>query len=253
MLRTRVIPVLLVKNNGLVKTIKFDKPKYIGDPINAVKIFNDKEVDEMIVLDIEASKLNKKPNFELIKSIAEECFMPLGYGGGINELEDIQRLFAIGVEKVILNTASFTNLNLITEAAKIFGEQSIVVCIDVSKNFWGKYHPYSHITKKIVSIDLLSHIQKTIAAGAGEIFINNVDLDGTMNGYDTKLIELLAYKITTPLVICGGAGDLNHLKSGYMAGASALAAGSLFVYHGPHKAVLINYPTQTQLKNTLNL
>lgn len=253
MLRTRVIPVLLVKNNGLVKTIKFDKPKYIGDPINAVKIFNDKEVDEMIVLDIEASKLNKKPNFELIKSIAEECFMPLGYGGGINELEDIQRLFAIGVEKVILNTASFTNLNLITEAAKIFGEQSIVVCIDVSKNFWGKYHPYSHTTKKIVSIDLLAHIQKTIAAGAGEIFINNVDLDGTMSGYDIKLIELLAHKITTPLVICGGAGDLNHLKSGYLAGASALAAGSLFVYHGPHKAVLINYPTQTQLKNTLNL
>jgi cyclase len=252
MLRARVIPVLLLKNKGLVKTLKFDKPKYIGDPINAVKIFNDKEVDEIVVLDIDASKQNKKPNFELIKSIAEECFMPLGYGGGISELDDIKKLFSIGVEKVIVNSAALNNTGIITEAAKIFGDQSIVACIDVTKNFWGKYLPYNHAKQKSIDKDLFTYINEIINAGVGEIIVNSVDLDGTMNGYDLKLIEKIANQISVPLVVCGGAGSLNDIRIGYQAGASGLAAGSIFVYHGPHKAVLINYPTQSQLKSTLN-
>ncbi|MFN7312670.1 MAG: AglZ/HisF2 family acetamidino modification protein [Bacteroidota bacterium] len=252
MLRARVIPVLLLKNKGLVKTIKFDKSKYIGDPINAVKIFNDKEVDEIVVLDIEASKQNRKPNFELIKSIAEECFMPLGYGGGISELDDIKKLFALGVEKVIINNAALNDPKLITEAAKIFGDQSIVVCVDVTKNFWGKYLPFNHTKQKGIDKDILLYINEIISAGAGEIILNSVDLDGTMNGYDIKLIEKIANQISVPLVVCGGAGSLNDLKKAYQAGASGLAAGSIFVYHGPHKAVLINYPSQSQLKSTLN-
>ncbi len=248
MLRTRVIPVLLIRNKGLVKTVKFDKGKYIGDPINAVKIFNDKEVDELVLLDIDASKENRKPDFEAIKNIASECFMPLAYGGGISHLEDIKKLFSIGIEKVIINSTALTNLNLITQASEIFGDQSIVVCIDVSKNFWGKYHVHAHTGKKHHLSDVVEYAQAAEKAGAGEIIINSVDLDGMMTGYDLKLIEKIAHSIKVPLVACGGAGNIEDLKKGFESGASALAAGSMFVYHGPHKAVLINFPTQKQLK-----
>lgn len=248
MLRTRVIPVLLLRNKGLVKTVKFDKGKYIGDPINAVKIFNDKEVDELVLLDIDAAKENRKPDFDAIKDIASECFMPLAYGGGITTLDDIKKLFAIGVEKVIINTQALTDLNLVTTASEIFGDQSIVVSVDVTKNFWGKYQVYTHANKKHASIDLVEYVQQAEKAGAGEIILNSVDLDGTMSGYDLKLIEKIAHSITVPLVACGGAANIEDLKKGFDAGASALAAGSLFVYHGPHKAVLINFPSQKQLK-----
>lgn len=248
MLRTRIIPVLLLRNKGLVKTVKFKEGKYIGDPINAVKIFNDKEVDELVLLDIDASKENRKPDFEAIKDIASEAFMPLAYGGGINELDDIKKLFAIGVEKVIINSAALQNLNLITQAAEIFGDQSIVVCIDVTKNFWGKYQIHAHANKKHQYQDVVEYAQLAEQAGAGEIILNHVDLDGTMAGYDLKLIEKVSQSIKVPLVACGGAGDIQDFKKGFDAGASALAAGSLFVYHGPHKAVLINFPTQQQLK-----
>lgn len=248
MLRTRIIPVLLLRNNGLVKTVKFNQGKYIGDPINAVKIFNDKEVDELVLLDIDASKENRKPNFDAIKDIASEAFMPLAYGGGINELDDIKKLFSIGVEKVIINTAALQDLKLITQAAEIFGDQSIVVCIDVTKNFWGKYQIHAHANKKQPQTDVMAFAQQAEKAGAGEIILNMVDLDGTMSGYDLKLIEKVSQGIKVPLVACGGAGNINDLKKGFDAGASALAAGSMFVYHGPHKAVLINFPSQQQLK-----
>lgn len=248
MVRSRVIPVLLLRNKGLVKTVQFGKSKYIGDPINAVKIFNDKEVDELVFLDIDASKEHKKPDFDLIKSIATECFMPFGYGGGITTIEDITTLFSLGVEKIILNTAALTNFDLIEKASKIYGNQSIVVSIDVQKNFLGKYQIYSHSKVKHKNTDLISFIQALEKAGAGEIIINSVDRDGMMNGYDLKLIERLASVSKVPMVFAGGAGNLTHISEALKAGASSVAAGSLFVFHGPHKGVLINYPTYTELK-----
>lgn len=251
MLRTRVIPVLLLRNKGLVKTVQFDKSKYIGDPINAVKLFNDKEVDELVFLDIDASKENRKPDFDYIQSIASECFMPLGYGGGITSMEDITKLFSLGLEKVIINSTALQNLDIVKEAANKYGNQSIVVAVDVQKNFLGKYQIYSHNKAKHKQTDLVDYLKKAQHAGAGEIIVNAVDKDGMMNGYDVKLIQKLSKELTVPMVILGGAGQLSHLQEAVEAGASALAAGSLFVYHGPHKAVLINYPTYQEFKQIL--
>jgi cyclase len=247
MLRSRVIPVLLTRNRGLVKSTKFDKAKYIGDPINAVKIFNDKEVDEIVVLDIDASKEGRGPDFTMISNIASECFMPLACGGGIRNLNDIQTLFQSGVEKVILNSVILNDFSLITEAAKIYGDQSIVASVDVKKNIWGKYQLFSHSNLIPKIKDPITLLQGLAKAGAGEIMINSVDLDGTMSGYDLKLIELLSACVDIPIVFCGGAGSVGDLLEAYKAGASGVAAGSLFIYHGPHKAVLINYPTGIKL------
>lgn len=248
MLRVRVIPVLLLKNKGLVKTVKFDQSKYIGDPINAVKIFNDKEVDELVFLDIDAGKNRTKPDFERIKDIASECFMPFAYGGGITELEDIKTLFSLGVEKVIINSAALTSMDLIKAAADIFGNQSIVVSIDVTKNLWGKHQIFSHSGIKHNKTDLIAYTKEAAEAGAGEIIINSVDLDGTMKGYDLALIQKISAAVSVPVVACGGAGQLADFRKAVDAGASAVAAGSFFVFHGPHKAVLINFPSHTQLK-----
>jgi cyclase len=249
MLQTRVIPVLLLRNKGLVKSVQFDQTKYIGDPINAVKLFNDKEVDELVFLDIDASKHQRKPDFEYIKSIASECFMPLGYGGGITSMDDINKLFSLGVEKVIINTNALLNLDLIKESSSIYGNQSIVVSVDVQKNLFGKYQLFSHSKIKHKQVDLFQYVKDAQQAGAGEIMVNSVDKDGMMTGYDLKLIQRLSSILTVPLVITGGAGNLPHLREAVDAGASAVAAGSLFIYHGPHKAVLINYPTSQELKN----
>jgi cyclase len=252
MLRTRVIPVLLLKGKGLVKTVKFDKPRYIGDPINTVRIFNEKETDELVFLDIEAGKKGQKPDFELIRNIASECFMPLGYGGGISNLEDISRLFSIGVEKVVINTAALMDLELVAKASGVYGSQSIVVGVDVKKNLWGNYQVYSHSNQNHRRNDLLSYLQEAQAAGAGEIFLNAVDRDGMMQGYDISLIRRVAAVLQVPLLVCGGAGKLADFSEAVSAGASGVAAGSLFVYHGPLKAVLINYPSQKELKSLLS-
>lgn len=249
MLQTRVIPVLLLKNKGLVKTIKFNQVKYIGDPFNAVKIFNEKEVDELIVFDITASRENKGPNLDLIKGISSECFMPLGYGGGIKNINDIKNLFSIGIEKVILNNSAIKNLNLVEEASKVFGSQSIVVCIDIVKTIWGKYLIYDHLNSTTINLDLFKHLLNIEKSGAGEIILNSVDLDGSLKGYDLKLVELSSKVLSIPLVICGGAANLNDFRLAKKSGASAVAAGSLFVFHGPHRAVLINYPSQYELKH----
>jgi imidazole glycerol-phosphate synthase subunit HisF len=248
MLATRVIPVLLLQNKGLVKTVRFDKSKYIGDPINAVRLFNDKEVDELVFLDIEASKKGKKPDFDLIKSIASECFMPLGYGGGITSIDDISRLFSIGVEKVIINTGALLNFDLVSQAAAIYGDQSIVVSIDAVKNFWGGHQVFSHSKVKHQKSAIEDYALTAEKAGSGEILINSVDQDGQMTGYDLKLIEKICAATTIPVVACGGAGSLSDFRKARESGASAVAAGSFFIYHGPHRAVLINYPTQQQLK-----
>lgn len=250
MLQTRVIPVLLLKGKGLVKTVKFNNPKYIGDPFNAVKIFNDKEVDELLVFDITASKENRGPDFNLIKGISSECFMPLGYGGGIRDLNDIKQLFSLGVEKVVLNSNVQNNLKLIEDASKIFGSQSIVVCIDIiKKNITGKYCIYDHISSKSLKLNFFDYLKNIEKFGAGEVILHSVDLDGTCKGYDLKLIEVVSNVLSIPLVICGGAKDLKDFRLARDKGANAVAAGSLFVFHGPHKAVLLSYPTQKEIKN----
>lgn len=250
MLQTRVIPVLSLKGSGIIKTRKFKDQTYLGDPLNAVKIFNEKEVDELVILDIFASKENREPNFERIKNIATECFMPLAYGGGIKTIEHIKKAFNQGIEKVILNTAS-VNLDLIKEASDIYGSQSIVVCVDVKKNFFGKYEAYVESGSKKVKENLEKYILNIEKAGAGEIIIQSISNDSEMNGYDLDLISRVSNITNIPVVALGGAGKTDDFKAAINAGASAVAAGSMFVFKGKHRGVLINYPTQQELKEKL--
>ena len=250
MIRARVIPVLLLKNDGLVKTIQFKSPKYIGDPLNAVKIFNEKEVDEIAIIDISNHLNSQGPNFKIIEEIASECFMPLMYGGGITTLDHINKLFAIGVEKVSLNSILHSKPELVSEAAKQYGSQSIIASIDVKKNFFGKYEVITNsgkINSKIEPVKFAIQMQNL---GVGEIFLNSIDRDGLMNGYDIDLILNITSKINIPLIACGGARNIDDMKKALSIGnASAVAAGSMFVYHGKHNAVLINYLNQNDIKN----
>ena len=244
----RVIPTLLLKNNGLVKTIKFKNERYIGDPINAVKIFNEKEVDEIIFLDINATKTAQQPNFEMLERISSECFMPLAYGGGIKTIDQVQKIFRIGVEKVIINSAAFNNFNFIKSIINVVGSQSVIISIDVKKSIFGKYKVYSHLFNKNMEIELMELLDIVNQIGVGEVFINSVDRDGMMNGYDIGLIKLVSSNIDMPVVACGGAGNYGHLKDGLkLGGAHAVSAGSMFVYHGKHNAVLINYLDKEEL------
>jgi cyclase len=252
MLRYRVIPVLLLKSNGLVKTTQFKKPLYIGDPINTVKIFNEKEVDELILLDISATNENREPDYKAIEEIITEAFMPIGYGGGINKIEQIERLFNLGIEKVILNTAAQANQDLINKASNIFGNQSIVVAIDIKKDFLGNNKIYSHSGSKKEETDLISFLRIAEEAGAGEIFINSIDRDGTMKGYDIELIRKVSRLVSVPVVACGGAGNITDFSLAIEAGASAVAAGAMFVFQGIHRAVLISYPRYEELEKLLN-
>lgn len=249
MLKTRVIPVLLLKDRGLVKTIKFKNEKYIGDPRNAVKIFTEKEVDELIVLDIHASKTHSPPNFELIEEISSECFVPFAYGGGITSVAEIKKLFSLGVEKVVLNSIFLNRPNIVKEASSLYGSQSIIVSIDVKKSFFGKKKVYDSARKKLTNIDPIDFALKAQEYGAGEVFINSVDNDGTFSGYDIELCKSISIQLKIPLIICGGAQSLEDFKYAVKDGkASAVAAGSMFVYHQKHKAVLINYPEYTELE-----
>lgn len=252
MLSHRVIPCLLLRNGGLVKTQKFANPKYVGDPINAIRIFNEKEVDELLVLDIDASKARCEPNYQLIEQFAGECFMPLCYGGGIVSVEQAQRLFSIGVEKVSVQTSALGNLDLVSEIASRYGNQSVVVSIDVKKNLLGQHKLYSSATGKTLNQDWLDFLRKAVSAGAGEILVNAVDKDGTLSGMDLLLIEGAAAACTVPLIAVGGVGSLADIKAAVNAGASAVAAGAFFVYHGPHRAVLITYPKYDVLVDLLD-
>ena len=244
-MKNRVIPVLLLKNGGLVKTRKFNNSKYVGDPINAIKIFNQKEVDEMIFLDICASKNDELPDFDLIKDIASECFMPLAYGGGIKDLDCAERLINVGIEKIVINSAAIENMEFIYELSQNLGSQSVVVSIDIKKTFLGSYKIYSHTRDNFISYRLDDFLIEIQNYGAGEIFINSVDLDGMMSGYDLVLLDKIMKKVKIPIVFCGGAGSLDDLKIvSNIYKYTGLAAGSLFVFKGPHRAVLINYPTR---------
>jgi cyclase len=251
MKRIRVIPVLLLHKGGLVKTIKFKNPAYVGDPINAVKIFNEKEIDEIVVLDIDASREGRGPQMQLIREIAGEAFIPLAYGGGITTIEQVKELFFIGVEKVILNYRAITHPEFITQIAQAVGSQSVVVSIDVKKNVWGSYKVYTKGGTENSGEEPIAFAQKMQNAGAGEIFLNVIDRDGTFSGYDLPLIQKMAAVLNIPLIVCGGAGSVNDFKPAILSGASAVAAGSMFVFQGPHRAVLISYPSQKELEEKL--
>jgi cyclase len=250
MLRPRVIPVLLLNNDKLVKSIKFKSLNYIGDPLNAVKIFNEKEVDEISILDISEKLRSKEPNFKLIEEIASECFMPLSYGGGISTLEQIKILFSIGIEKISLNTVLHSNPQLVNDVVNQYGSQSIIASIDVKKNLFGKYEVFTRSGTVNTKHDPVFFANKMQSLGVGEILLNSIDRDGTMKGYDLDLILNITSKINIPLIACGGAGNLDHMKKALNESkASAVAAGSMFVYHGKHNAVLINYPNQNDIEN----
>jgi len=251
MRRVRVIPSLLIQKGGLVKSIRFSDHKYVGDPINAVKIFNEKEVDEIVILDISATAEKRAPNVKRIREIASEAFMPMGYGGGITRLEEIRELIAAGVEKVILNASAFNNPQLLTDAAKYIGSQSVVASIDVKKNFWGKYKVALANGSKTTSVDPVSFARDMEKAGAGEILLNSIDRDGSFQGYDLELIHQVSAAVGIPVVALGGAGSVEDFQQAVANGASAVAAGSLFVFQRPHRAVLISYPSQSELKEKL--
>ena len=248
MKRIRVIPILTIDNNRLVKTIKFKKPRYIGDPINAVKILNDKEVDEIIFLDITASQNKNPPNYNLIEKISSECFMPLAYGGGISDFSVAKKIFNLGVEKIILNSALHRNVKLIKKVVENYGSQSIVACLDIKRNFFGKQYVYfengrikSKIAPEIFSLELES-------LGVGEIILNNIDREGTFMGYDLEMIKKVSNNVGVPVVACGGSRGLSDFLDAYNSGASAVSASSSFLFKNNNKdSILINYPTQKEL------
>ena len=254
MLRSRVIPCLLIHKKGLVKTVKFRNPKYVGDPINAVKIFNEKEVDELFVLDIDKSSKRLKPDFEFLEKLASEAFMPLGYGGGIRNIKDAKTIFQIGFEKIIINTAISNNVNLVKEIASTFGSQAVVVSIDYKYNFFGKRYCCFKNGKKSSSIDPKDLAITAVDAGAGEILLQCVSYEGTMKKMDLNFIEKMVKNIEVPIVGSGGAPSHDYIKEFFEAtDASGLAAGSIFVYYGTHNAVLINYPNYVKKNQLLSI
>jgi imidazole glycerol-phosphate synthase subunit HisF len=248
MLRTRVIPALLLQDGGLVKTLNFAKPKYVGDPINAVRIFNEKEVDELILMDITASRAGREPDYALISDIVSEAFMPIGYGGGVRTLAQAQRLVSSGIEKISFNSAALDGWDVVAQAAARLGSSSTLVSIDVNRDWRGRYRVYDARTRSNLKRDLMAYLAEAVDAGAGEIFINDVSRDGTGKGYDLDLIAKICSAVDVPVIICGGAGELAHLRQAADVQAAGVAAGSLFVYMGKHRAVMINYPSQKDLK-----
>src|SRR5882724_5827271 len=225
MKRIRIIPALLIQKGGLVKSVKFKDHKYVGDPINAVKIFNEKEVDEIVILDISATSEKRPPAIRKIKEIAAEAFMPLGYGGGITKLDEIKELIAGGVEKVIINTAAFYNPQLISDGAKYVGSQSMVVSMDVKKNIWGKYKVFVQNGSKNTDVNPVEYARQMEQAGAGELFLNAIEKDGTFSGYDVELIKLVSSSVQIPVVAIGGAASDNDFLLAVQNGASGVSAG----------------------------
>jgi imidazole glycerol-phosphate synthase subunit HisF len=247
MLRPRIIPCLLIQDKGLVKTVRFKNPKYIGDPINAVRIFNEKEVDELVVLDICATSEQREPNYKTIEYLAAECRMPLCYGGGVKTVEQAERIFGLGVEKVAISSAAIEDPTLITRIAERVGNQSVVVIIDVKKKLLGGYEISVNNGKKATGKNPLEFVEQLKNLGAGEVVINSVDNDGLMKGYDLAFLEKVRPLTTLPLTILGGAGSLQDIaRLINKFGIIGAAAGSLFVFKGVYKAVLINYPTQVE-------
>jgi cyclase len=246
----RVIPCLLLRRTGLIKTVRFKDAKYIGDAINAVRIFNEKEVDELIVLDTLATPEGTAPQLEYIRALATECFMPLCYGGGVRTLKQIESLFCTGTEKVALNTAAIESPLLVREAARTFGSQSIMVSIDAKRDIFGRYAVYSRGGRKRHALSPVEHAKRMEGAGAGEILIHSIDRDGTREGYDQELVSAVCDAVSVPVVASGGAGTLVHFQNAISCGAAAVSAGSMFVFHGRQRAVLITYPSRCELRDT---
>jgi cyclase len=254
MLNPRIIPCLLIHNKGLVKTVMFKEPKYVGDPINAVKIFNEKEVDELIVVDIDASREGREPNYILIENLASECRMPLCYGGGIKTVEQAQRIFGLGVEKIAVSSIAVLNPDIITEMASRVGNQSIVVVLDVKKkSMSSNYELFTHNGSKSTGVDPVKFAVQMERAGAGELVINSIDRDGMMSGYDQTIIDKIREVTDLPMTVLGGAGSLDDIGNIVRKhGIIGAAAGSFFVFKGKFKAVLINYPTPLEKDVLLN-
>jgi len=249
MLRPRIIPCLLIKNGGLVKTVQFDKPKYVGDPINAVRIFNEKEVDELMVVDIDATTEKREPDYALIKNLAAECRMPLCYGGGVKTTDQIQKIISLGVEKVALSSAAVLTPDLISDAAARVGSQSIVVVVDVKKKglINSRYEVYISNGKLATGLYPAEFAKRVEALGAGEVVVNSIDQDGVMKGYDLNLVRQVRESIHLPITVLGGAGSLKDIAALVESfGVIGAAAGSLFVFKGVYRAVLINYPSRAE-------
>jgi cyclase len=246
-MRPRVMPCLLISDSLLVKPCRFKKPSYIGDPLNAIKIFNDKEVDELILIDINVTVSKREPQYDLIRSIARSCFMPLCYGGGINRLEQAAEIFNSGVEKISINAGLYNHPGLVSQIAKIYGSQSIVASIDVKKNIWKKEAAYINNGTVAIKEDLVSYVKRVENEGAGEILLTSIEREGTWTGYDPDLINKISGIVKIPVIANGGAGSIDDFRKAYHAGASAMAAGSMFVYTKKGMGVLISFPHQKDL------
>jgi imidazole glycerol-phosphate synthase subunit HisF len=253
MLRTRIIPCLLLKNESLVKTIKFKKYNYIGDPVNTVRIFNELEVDELMFLDIFASKEGGNINFDLLRDIANECFMPLSYGGNIRSLDDAKLIFEIGFEKVVINSSAFNNLKLIKDISKYFGVQSVVGSIDVKKNFIGRQKVYSHHGRKKQNKDIVEWAKQLENVGVGELLITSIDREGSWDGYEIELMRNITNSVQVPVIAHGGCGKVEDIGEAVKkANVSACAVGSMVVYQKKGMGVLINFPDKNKLEQILN-
>ncbi len=252
MLETRIMPCLLLMDDGLYKTIQFKKPGYVGDPINAIKIFNDKEVDELVFLDITATEKQKGPNFKLIEDIASECFMPLAYGGGISTLDQAKRIFEIGVEKIALNSAAINNPKLIEDISKIYGIQSIIVSIDYKKNLWGKVFVHGQRGRKSIGKTPEIFAKEMEQFGAGEIMLTSIEREGTWQGLDIEMLQKVADAVNIPVIANGGTGNMTHIQEAVkQGGASAVTLGSMCVYQKQGLGVLINFPKRKDILEVL--
>jgi cyclase len=251
MLSLRVIPCLLLRGSGLVKTEKFKGGKYIGDPINAIRIFNDKEVDELVLLDITASREGREPPFARIAEVAAECFMPLAYGGGIRSMREAGRILEIGVEKVIFNTTAWRSPQVLSDASREFGAQAVVASIDVRRKMFGRFEVVVEGGTRATGADPVEYAKRMEAAGAGEILLTSIDRDGTMSGYELELIDKVSSAVGIPVIASGGAGSVRDFAAAARSGAAAVAAGAMFVFQGPHRAVLITYPGPSELAQAL--
>lgn len=247
MSRSRIIPFLLTSDGGLVKTVRFDKRRYVGDAINAVRIFNEKEVDELVLLDIDATSRGSGPQFDYVEEVLSEAFMPVGYGGGVTSLQQIERLFKLGVEKVVLNSVLAVNPKLLSEASQVFGAQSIVASLDFKKDLLGRRRAYTRGGTRKYDADPIELLKQWEQLGAGEVVVNSIDRDGTRKGLDVEFTALAVSAVEIPLLAVGGAGDLGHIVAALQSGASAVGAGSMFVFHGVHQAVLISYVDRSEL------
>lgn len=252
MLRARLIPTLLLRAGGLYKTVRFKDDTYVGDPINAVRIFNDKAVDELILLDIDAHREGQGPDFSRVADIASEAFIPLCYGGGVTQLGHFERLFKLGIEKVAVNSAAVGDMALVAQAARVFGSQSVVVGIDIRRSLFGRHERHVRSASVNTRQTAVEAARQAEAAGAGELLLCSVDRDGTMQGYDLSLVREVSSAVKVPVIACGGAGSLAHMAQVIReAGAASAAAGSLFVFQGKHRAVLITYPDEREVAAAL--